>query len=76
MKEYLDWYKINRKAYQKTKMKSDVHIISKLGDVPVSILTTPRLNKWLQEIATTPPLSSKGNPRSPFAVRINTGKTN
>ncbi|MEJ2027632.1 MAG: hypothetical protein P8X52_09365 [Limibacillus sp.] len=76
MDGYLEWYRLNRKAYQQTKTKCDVHILPKLGSVPVSLLTTSRITEWLQEIATTPSLSSNNNARPPFGELVETGKLN
>jgi integrase len=76
VKDYLEWYRANRKAYEHTKAMCDGHIIRKLGNVPVAMLTTPQINKWVQHIATAPARSSKGNPRPPFGEKVATGELN
>jgi len=76
VKDYLEWYKANRKAYEHTDYMCGAHIIPKLGNVPVAILTTPQINKWVQDLATAPPRSTKGNPKPPFGERFDTGELN
>jgi integrase len=76
VKDYLKWYKANRKAYEHTNYMCEAHIIPKLGNVPLAALTTPQINKWVQELATAPPRTPRGNPKPPFGEKIETGKLN
>jgi integrase len=76
VKDYLEWYRANRKAYEHAKAVCEGHIIPQLGSVPVALLTTPQINKWVQQIATAPARSSKGNPRPPFGEKVATGELN
>lgn len=73
VREYLDWYKAHRKAYSRTKQIIGAHILPKLGNESVQSLTTARLSKWLQDLATSTPTSKKGHPLPPYATRTDTG---
>lgn len=53
--DYLAWYKINRKAYQRTKAIIDAHIIPQFGSKRVDRLTTQEIREWLEKMVTTPP---------------------
>ncbi|MCH8057327.1 MAG: site-specific integrase [Proteobacteria bacterium] len=74
--DYLEWYRANKKAYERTKGICSAHILPKLGNVPVARLTTPQINKWVQTLATTPPRTPKGNPKPPYAEKVPTGELN
>jgi len=74
IRDYLAWFKANRKAYETTKKTCDALILPALGSLPVARLTKPRIDKWLQELATTPPKTKNGYPKPPYAVRVDTGK--
>lgn len=74
--EYLEWFKTNRKSYDTTKAVCDTHIIPALGHYPVTQLTTARINKWLNGIATAHPMTPTGNPKPPFSVKRDTGERN
>lgn len=54
MSDYLDWYKLNRKDYKRTKYTIDGHILPKLGKIAVADLTAPKINKWLSDLVTAP----------------------
>lgn len=73
---YLEWYKANKKAYERTRGICRAHILPKLGNIPVARLTTPQINKWVQTLATTPPRTTKGNPKPPYAEKVETGELN
>ncbi len=53
--EYLAWYRVHRKSYPDTKAYADAHILPALGKIEVSKLTPPRVRKWHEALATTPP---------------------
>lgn len=72
--EYLKWFKVSRKSYDTTKAVCDRHIISALGRYPITQLTTIRINKWLNGIATSHPMTPKGQPKPPFSVKRDTGE--
>jgi len=74
VRDYLDWYRLNRKAITTTEQACNAHILPKLGKVPVASLTTAKLRKWAQDIATSPPRSRRQNPLPPYAEKRDTGK--
>jgi len=74
--DYLEWYQANKKAYERTKGVCHAHILPKLGNVPVARLTTPQIDKWVQALATNPPRTTKGNPKPPYAKKVETGELN
>ena len=76
IEDYLEWYRANKKAYERTKGICSAHILPKLGNTPVASLTTPQINKWVQTLATTPPRTPKGNPKPPYAEKVPTGELN
>jgi integrase len=76
IKDYLEWYKANKKAYERTNGICGAHILPKLGNIPVSRLTAPQIDKWVQALATAPPKTPRGNPKPPYAERVATGKIN
>lgn len=51
MRDYLDWYRQNKKAYTATRHVSDIHILPKLGAVEVARLTAEQIRNWHQGIA-------------------------
>ena len=53
MADYLDWYALERKAVQATRQTIDGHIIPALGNVPVDRLTTAKIRRFRDQIATT-----------------------
>lgn len=54
MTDYLDWYALERKATTATKQTIDGHIIPALGNTPVDRLTTEKIRRFRDQIATTP----------------------
>ena len=73
---YLEWYKANKKAYVRTRGICRAHILPKLGNIPVASLTTSQINSWVQTLATIPPRTTKGNPKPPYAKKVETGEIN
>lgn len=51
---YLAWYKLNKKAYKYTEQTAQLYIITDLGHLHISKLTSPIIRKWHQEIAKRP----------------------
>jgi integrase len=72
--DYLEWYKLNRKAYERTEANCNAHIIPKLGKIKLNRLQTRQINKWLRDIAQSPPRASGGKPKPPYATKEWTGK--
>jgi integrase len=73
---YLEWYKAKKKAYERTRGICRAHILPKLGNIPVARLTTSQINSWVQTLAETPPRTTKGNPKPPYAEKVETGELN
>lgn len=72
--DYLEWYKLNRKAYERTELICKAHILPKLGAVKLNNLQTRQINKWLHDIAQSPPRASGRKPKPPYAHKEWTGK--
>jgi len=53
--DYLEWYKVEKKAFVSTETTCNAHIIPKLGDVIVNDLTRVQVRKWRDKLALTPP---------------------
>ena len=52
--DYLEWYKVNAKAYGASKLAANAHIVPKLGATLVHELTTKQIRKWHENLANTP----------------------
>lgn len=52
--DYLDWYKLNRRAYQNTKTAADAHIVPALGEKLGRDLTSREIRRWHAALATSP----------------------
>lgn len=76
IEDYLEWYKANKKAFESTKYICNAHILPQLGNTPLARLTAPQINKWLRNLATAPPRTTRGNPKPPYAVKVQTGELN
>lgn len=74
VREYLEWSKANSKGYQQTKTVCEGHIMPALGNVPVATLRKRQIDKWVTQIATSPPRTPKGHPKPPYSVKRDTGK--
>lgn len=55
--DYLDWYRLERKAVRSTQQVIRGHILPALGNVPIDRLTTPRIRKFRDSIATSPKMN-------------------
>lgn len=66
MADYLDWSRDHRKAPQQVEQVARAHILPALEDLEVGSLTTLRLRRWHQGIASSAPLrrTAKGKPRN------------
>jgi integrase len=74
--DYLDWFRLKRKSYDHTKKLCNRHIVSKLGNIPVNSLTAPKIDRWVRNIAKSPPSTPTRIARLPYAVKLDSGKTN
>ena len=54
MDDYLEWYRLERKAAKATEQVIRAHILPALGNIPVDRLTTEKIRKFRDTIATTP----------------------
>ncbi len=53
--DYMEWFKINRKTYQKTKHVIDGLILPEFGHIRIDKLSTHHIREWMEKLATTPP---------------------
>ncbi len=53
--EYLEWYKLHRKAYADTKQYAEAHILPTLGSIEISKLRTEQIEKWRDGVANSAP---------------------
>jgi integrase len=74
--DYMDWFRLNRKSYDLTRKLCDRHIVNKLGYVHVNALTTTDIERWLRNIAQSPPPTPSRQARLPYATKTDTGKIN
>ena len=52
--DYLEWYRLERKAAKQTEQVINAWIIPSLGNVPIDNLTTPRIRRFRDQVATSP----------------------
>ena len=71
----MDWFRLNRKSYDHTQKLCNRHIVSKLGSTPVNNLTTPDIDRWVRQIAKSPPPTPSGKARLPYAIKLDSGET-
>jgi len=72
--DYLEWFEANKKAHDRTKLSAEALILPKLGNIPLAALTTTHINRWVQQLATTPPYSKNGHAKPPYAEHRDSGK--
>jgi integrase len=62
---YLEWYKVNRKAYADTRYNVEAHIRPALGRIEIRRLTLTRIDRWKAEVAASPlrRRTAKGKPQ-------------
>jgi integrase len=53
-RDYLEWFRVQRKSYAATKTVIDAHILPKLGRRVVAQLDKRELERWHQALAATP----------------------
>lgn len=74
--DYLDTYqqKGNPAAFERTQVTCNAQIIPALGKLSLDGLKKAKIDNWKWALAKTPPKSSKGGPKPPYAVKRWTGK--
>lgn len=55
MDNYMEWFKHERKSYKETQNTINAHIKPLLGNIPLSKLTSERINKWKNDLASIAP---------------------
>lgn len=65
IKDYMDWFRLDRKSVIQTQSVIDAHILPEFGRVLVSKLSSTRIRKWHANLAKTPPRlrSRPGSPK-------------
>ena len=58
MRDYLAWYKAHRKAsgHSSTRTSVATHILPTFGTLPIAKLTTAKIRKWHEDLASAPPM--------------------
>ena len=51
MRDYLEWFKVNRKSHQDTRYAVKAHILPRFGRRKASELTTRQIRKWHEKLA-------------------------
>jgi integrase len=54
VEEYLQWLEAHRKSGGDARYKAQALILPKLGEIQCDRLTTPEIQKWLRDLATSP----------------------
>ncbi len=54
VEQYLDWYRVHRKAFDRIRYVFDAHIFPELGNLRIDALTTRRVRRWHQALAEKP----------------------
>jgi len=58
--DYLEWYEVHRKSYDRVKSVCDNHILLKLGDKQVEDLRPKQIRQWHEGLAKQKPLLKTG----------------
>lgn len=58
--DYLEWYEVHRKSYDRVKSVCDNHILLKLGDKQVEKLRPKQIRQWHEGLAKQKPLLKTG----------------
>jgi len=51
VRDYLEWFKVQRKSYHQTKSAIDYRILPTFKNIPINELTTKKIRKWHHSIA-------------------------
>ncbi len=64
--DYLNWFQVHRKSYERVKSISDNHLIPTLGDKEVDSLQTRQIREWHENLTKVPPMlkTAKGKARN------------
>ena len=54
VEQYLDWYRVHRKAHDQVRNVFEAHVLPELGDLRIDALTPRRLRRWHQALAEKP----------------------
>jgi integrase len=85
VRDYLDWYRSERKAVAETEAAVAAHILPDLGSIPVVGLTTEQIIGWRDRLAATParvrsgrgqPVRHRVEPAGPDATRARRSTVN
>jgi len=60
IKDYLEWYEVHRKSYDRVKSVCDNHILPKLGNKQVEDLLPMQIRQWHESLAKQKPLLKTG----------------
>lgn len=55
VKDYMEWFKVNRKSYSKTRFIIDAHILPEFGHIQVDKLTAHHIRDWMDKLVRMPP---------------------
>ena len=55
VKDYMDWFRVNRKSVREAQYNFDAHILPELGNIELEKLSTTRIREWLYKTAEAPP---------------------
>jgi integrase len=68
LEDYIAWVQGHRKTGSDARYRVDAHIVPKLGDIQCDRLTTAEIQKWLRDLAASPPRlrTKKGAKRPNF----------
>jgi integrase len=54
--DYLDWYQVHRKSYDRVKSVCDNHILGALGEKNIETLQSRQIRQWHENLTKKPPL--------------------
>lgn len=66
VKDYIRWYRDNRKDYRRSYYVAKRHIMDQIGSIPIVQLTAPQIETWLTDLsrsAPTIPIGRNGKKR-------------
>jgi integrase len=58
--DYLNWFQVHRKSYDRVKSVCDNHILPKFGDKEVETLQTRQIRTWHEDLTKKPPMLKTG----------------
>lgn len=69
MRDYLDWFRANKKSTTTTQQAIEAHILPKLGDRVVSELTSTQIRHWLEALSKAPARARSSTKKKKANVR-------